>query len=168
MLDTGIPLDLRIPHHVLVALTSQPIHRALQPISGVLQALHLTSMAVFLGAIVVLDLRLIGIRSQITLEGLSSLVLPVVRSSFLIVALTGVALFLYSPMVAGMSPWFVPKLLLVVVGLVNAWCYQRRAERPDGVTARARFAGTISLVTWVGVAMLASLTLGHAARGLMR
>jgi len=157
-----------IPHHVLLALTSQEIHRALQPISGLLKAVHITAMAVFLGAITVLDLRLIGFRGEIGLDGISSLILPVVRGAFPLVALTGVALFLYSPMVAGMNPWFVPKLLLVALGLVNAWFYQRRTARSDGVPVRARAAGILSLAIWLSVTMVASLTLEHAARGFMR
>jgi hypothetical protein len=168
---------LRIPSETLVALDWRPFHFALQPYHYLVRTAHVASMAAFFGGIAALDLRLMGWRAKTPLHPLADLVMPWVYVTFAVAIASGFALFFYDPVHVGAHAYFVPKLLLTVLGLLNAALFRRSAEfavfagaepasaAPSG---RTRLAGALSLALWTGVVVCACLNVEAAPKVLLR
>ena len=162
MTSTGLLLAMRIPSDALVALDNRTVHFALQPFHYLIRAAHVLFMAAFFGGIGLLDLRLMGVRSTVPLRAFAEHSLPWVYGCFVVTALTGILLLLYDPVHAGSRIYLVPKLALMVLGLVNALLFHRlgfvaavAAERRMPLSAR--LAGALSLLLWIGVVLCSSL-----------
>ena len=164
---------LRIPTTILIALDDRTYHFALQPWHYLVRLVHVLSMAWFFGAIVLLDLRLMGLRGTVPLKPFAEHTLPWVYAAFGIAVATGIALFLYDPVAVGSHAYFVPKLILVALGFANAVLYHRTgyvaalgsAQRmPTGT----RIAGTLSLLLWTGAVVCACLNVEAMPKLLLR
>lgn len=145
----------------------------LQGWHGVFRVAHIAGTATFFGAIVLLDLRLLGwLGRDIALDALARIVLPVTHWSFGVTLASGVLLFLYDPIQVGSHTWFLPKLLLLGAALVNASIFslpkQTGLKRIGGgaLTRHAKLAGALSVLLWAGVIVTA--TANHEERPLVR
>ena len=163
---------VHIPADWLVALATSPLRLffyRLQHLHGPTRLAHLVSMAVFFGAILMLDLRLMGISRAVSLEGLARLALPWAYGGFLVAMASGVVLFLFDPIQVGSHTWFVPKLLLIGLGMLNVIVFHRRGFATSlaaiGPTRHGRIAGALSLLLWLGV--LACATGNEVERPIM-
>ena len=96
-----------------------------------MSALHVLGMALFGGTVLVTDLRLLGVTTE--LRGWRWI-------GFMVVALTGVLLFVSSPVRYWASAFFRLKMLLLILLGVNALLFPR-----------ARFAAYLSLTLWIAV-----------------
>lgn len=167
---------LRIPSDALVALDWRPFHFALQPYHYLVRMIHVMSMAAFFGAIVALDLRLMGWRVAVPLRPLAELVLPWLYVTFSISIASGLALFFYDPVHVGSHAYFTLKLILTILGIANAALFRRTgefaaftSEEPTSTPSfHARLVGGISLALWVGVLVCASLNVESAPKLLLR
>jgi hypothetical protein len=168
---------IRIPSDVLVALDWRPYHFALQPYHYLVRLTHVVSMAAFFGGIVALDLRLMGWRVTLPLQPFADLVLPWLYVTFGVALVSGIALFFYDPVHVGSHAYFSLKLLLTLLGLVNAALFRRSAYFPaataetpaSAVTpAHVRLAGAVSLALWTGVVVCACLNVEAAPKVLLR
>ncbi len=165
-----------IPSDWLVWLATSSVRLAiyrLQGWHGPLRLLHIMATAVFFGAIVVLDLRLLGVKGRdLALDAVARLVLPVTHASFAAMLVSGVMLFMYDPIQQGSHSWFLPKMALLALAVANAAAFslpRRTGLRAIGagpMTRQARVAGALSLVLWAGV--IASATANHEERPLVR
>ena len=172
------PFDaVRIPTEVLVALDWRPFRFAVQPYHYLIRLIHLVSMAAFFGGIVVLDMRLVGWRPTLPLRPLANQIQPWLYVTFAITVVSGFALFFYEPVQVGSHAYFVPKLILTALGLFNAAVFSRSGhlktlahDAPPMQTpsARARIAGIVSLLLWIGVVVFACLNVEAAPRVLLR
>lgn len=140
---------------------------------GLLRLLHVGGTAAFFGAIVLLDLRLLGVLGRdLALDALARLVLPVTHWSFGVTVATGALLFMYDPIQQGSHSWFLPKMALLALAVANAALFslpRRTGLRPIGagpLTRHARVAGALSLALWAGV--VASATANHEERPMVR
>jgi hypothetical protein len=168
---------LRIPSDTLVALDWRPFYFALQPYHYIVRATHVASMGAFFGGIAALDLRLIGWRVKTPLHALADLVMPWLYLTFTITIVSGLALFLYDPVQVGSHAYFTLKLLLTVLGLLNAALFRRStgfaafaADAPETArpSAYTRLAGAVSLALWTGVVICACLNVEAAPKLLLR
>ena len=167
---------LVLPGDWLVWIATSAVRLAVYRLQGwhaPLRLLHIGGTAAFFGAILLMDLRLLGLLGRdISPAALARLALPVTHASFVVTAASGAMLFLYDPIQAGSHSWFLPKLLLIAAGLVNAGLFSLPRERglkgvrEGGLTAHARVAGALSLLLWSGV--LAAATANHEERPLVR
>ncbi len=167
---------LVLPSDWLVWLATSSARMAvyrLQGWHGPLRLLHVGGTAVFFGAIVLLDLRLLGLLGRdIALDALARVVLPITHASFAVTMLSGALLFLYDPIQTGSHSWFLPKLVLLAAAIANATVFsmpKRIGLRHIGggtLTRHARLAGALSLILWAGV--IASATANHEERPLLR
>ena len=125
----------------------------------ILMSLHVLGIALLLGPTVAVDLRLLGIaRDAVRVTTATRHLLPIAHAGFVIVAVTGVAMFIAIAAAVGAStaaPW---KLGLILAAGLNIAVFHRgiyrRVERWDvGVRppTRARLAGVLSMSCWTGV-----------------
>jgi hypothetical protein len=168
---------LRIPSDALIALDWRPYHFALQPYHYLVRAAHVVSVAAFFGGIAALDLRLMGWRTTLPVWPIAELVLPWLYVTFVVAFGSGFALFFYDPVQVGSHAYFSLKLLLMVLGLLNAALLRRSsdfaafsAKTPPsaGSFARVRLAGAVSLALWTGVVVCACLNVEAAPKVLLR
>jgi hypothetical protein len=144
----------------------------MQPYHHLVRALHILSMAAFFGGIGLLDLRLMGWRGTVPLRGFAEHTLPWLYATFGMAVVSGVALFLYNPVQVGSHAYFVPKLILIALGLANALVFHRtsylRALAVEGaLPASARVAGAVSLALWTAVVICAALNVEAAPKVLL-
>src|SRR5262249_52308744 len=168
---------VRVPTDVLVALDWRPFRFATQPYHHIIRLTHVVSMAAFFGGIVALDFRLLGWRPTLPLRPFVDQIQPWLYVTFVVTVVTGIALFLYDPVHVGAHAYFAPKLILTALGLVNALLFQRTGylatlahDAPPSQTpgTRARVAGAVSLLIWLGVVVFACLNVEAAPRVLLR
>jgi hypothetical protein len=164
---------LYIPTDILVALDNRDYRFALQPFHHLVRMTHILSISAFFGAIILLDLRLAGLRPTVQLKALSELVMPVVYWTFAIGIATGGLLFFYDPVHVASHAYFSLKLILIVLGMFNAVIFNRKGfgvalAAPGALPRHARIIGTVSLLIWAGVMICATLNVEAAPKVLLR
>ena len=122
-------------------------------------ALHVLGVALLVGAIVPMDLRLIGLwRAEMPLAAVLRLLRPVAAAGALLAIAAGVLLFVVQARDYVGQPLFAIKMTLVAAGLAHALAWGSAlaaAPRP-----RQRLAGGFSLAVWIP-ALLCGRTLGY-------
>ena len=164
---------LYIPTDILVALDNRDYRFALQPFHHLVRMAHILSISAFFGAIMLLDLRLAGVRPGLQLKALSELVMPLVYWTFGIGVATGALLFFYDPVHVASHAYFSLKLILIVLGMFNALMFNRKGfgvalAAPGAMPRHARIIGTVSLLVWAGVMICATLNVEAAPKVLLR
>lgn len=115
---------------------------------------HLLSLVVFIGAVLVVDLRLIGsgMRRQ-PLSDVTTSAQPWLLGGFGFMAITGGLQVVATPMKAYFSDQFWLKMQLLVVAVILTfvvrWVAARRAEAP----AWGKLAGVASIALWSFIAV---------------
>lgn len=150
---------LRLPFNLLTALDSRMLHFWMQPAHFVVRTLHIVSMALFFGMVLVIDLGLLRRFAATKLRVLAEVALPWLHGSFAIAFASGLALFFYDPVHVGSKAYFVPKLLLIVVAVVNAGYGHRTryGAMLRGEAISARWIALVSVLLWTGVIVCSCL-----------
>ena len=164
---------LYIPSDILIALDNRDYRFALQPVHHLVRMAHIVSVSAFFGAIVLLDLRLTGIRSALQLKALSELVLPWVYWTFAVGMVSGARLFFDDPVHVASHAYVSLKLIRIVVGMANAALFNRRGfllamNAPGAMPRHARIIGAVSLALWAAVMICATLNVEAAPKVLLR
>jgi hypothetical protein len=121
-------------------------------------ALHIVGIALLFGAIVALDLRLIGWRRQAgPSDALARLLLPVAIGGLLLAIPAGLLLFATDARAYAASPLFQVKMLLVALALGNALWLRARERRGLPLERRAAPAAAASILLWLGAIVLGRL-----------
>ncbi|HEX5091715.1 MAG TPA: hypothetical protein VFV84_03395 [Burkholderiales bacterium] len=130
-------------------------------------AMHLAGVALLLGTISVVDLRLLGLWRRMPVRRLTARLLPWTAASFLLIVPAGLLMFLAHADVLIDSGVFALKMGLILAAGVNAAVFHTGAYRgaaawdvdrmPPPV---ARLAGGLSLALWLSVVACA-LSLPH-------
>ena len=127
------------------------------PVYIFVNAGHILSLGVLVGAVVALDLRLLG---AFRATPLAQFVPPLIRLAGFGLAfalLTGVLLFSVQPAHYLENTAFRIKLALIVVGIVNSWLGRSLTRGPRGLhgspSALLRFTAALSLVIWVSAVL---------------
>jgi hypothetical protein len=124
---------------------------------SIIESIHVWTMAVFFGSVVMFDLRLMGwtLRGVPVSEVIRRLQ-PLTIAAFVIMVITGTLLFFAIPLRSYQNIFFRGKMLLLVLAGLNVWLFHSRiypkvaALDADAVPSRgARTAGAISLTLWV-------------------
>ncbi|NKI36328.1 hypothetical protein HFP89_14250 [Wenzhouxiangella sp. XN79A] len=127
---------------------------------GLLNLGHILGIASLFGAVLLLDLRLIGSWSSIPATQLIRPCVPVAAAGFLLAALSGLMMVTFNASEYHGNPFFYLKFPLIVAGLINvaviqrltAW--RRAAQGQPLVSADRRVLavfGAVSLLLWTGV-----------------
>jgi hypothetical protein len=129
-----------------------------------LEGVHLVGVAFFFGAILLLDLRVLGLMPRLPARPAAQLLLRICGAAFVVLAVSGALMFVPSADRYAASPVFFIKMGATAAGGLNALAFHfgpwqqvdawgRRARAPS--TARA--AAVISVLVWIGV-----ITLGRS------
>jgi hypothetical protein len=120
---------------------------------------HIVSLVFFVGAVAVMDVRLLGGLAMTAPGPLLFRARGFAVAALVGMAVTGFVLFSAEASHLAVNPVFQLKAALVGAGLVNVALYEFMARReveklPPGaiMPARARIAGLLSLIIWVAVA----------------
>lgn len=119
---------------------------------------HILGLALLLGAIVPLDLRLLGLWRDTALEPLWTVLGRSAACGLALAAACGGLLFITRATEYAASAPFVAKMACVAVGVANAVWLRLRAGDPSrwrgGVPRHARVAAAVSLAAWPSTMLL--------------
>lgn len=129
------------------------------PIANVL---HVLGVVMLVGAIGVVDLRIVGLWRGLPLGPLSRALTPVAVAGLLVQAASGLVLFAADGEALAGSTTFHAKLALLALALANALAFRLRWRRtgPDELSPPApleRASALLSLALWVSIATLGRL-----------
>jgi hypothetical protein len=115
---------------------------------------HIAGFALLIGAIVPLDLRLLGWRRDVPLGGLARAVLPVAITGLIVALFAGFVLFAVRAPDYAAKPLFWVKMAFVTGGLANALLlhrarvWQSTQDTDAAPSARLRLAAVLSMALW--------------------
>jgi hypothetical protein len=126
---------------------------------NLLEGTHLITLMLFAGTIFVVDLRLLGVTFRKTpVSVVSDRVLPLTVAGFVLMIVTGLALFLAKPVIYYHSLWFRLKLVFLAVAMINIVVFHARVQRNQhkwdtlALPPRAaRISAVLSLASWAAV-----------------
>jgi uncharacterized protein YacL len=126
---------------------------------SIIESIHVWTMSVFFGLVIMFDLRLLGwIMRKVPVSEVIRRLQPWVIAAFVIMLISGTLLFFAIPLRSYQNIFFRGKMLLLLVAGLNVWIFHSRvfpkadAWDGEGQPPRvARIAGAISLVLWVSV-----------------
>ncbi|OWZ93219.1 DUF2214 domain-containing protein [Sinorhizobium sp. LM21] len=130
----------------------------------VVNAAHILAIGLLIGAIVPLDLRLLGLVGEAPVAVLGPFLAQAAAIGLAMAIVTGFCLFSVRPSAYLANPAFLTKLALLAIGTLNAlsvrvgtaWSVARAG---GAVALRLRAQALASLVTWLG-ALLAGRWIG--------
>lgn len=143
----------RLPAAWLIALDNRAFHFALQPWQFLIRAVHVFAACAFFGAVLLLNLRLLGLGEELKLRPFFALAAPVIYTSLAVTMVTGVALFFYDPLAVGSHDWFTLKLTFIALGFMDAaWLNARgkagQLSTPGGLALSGKTAVITALALW--------------------
>ncbi|MFC3285808.1 hypothetical protein [Litchfieldella rifensis] len=124
--------------------------------------LHVLGIALLVGAIVPLDLRLLGWRRSIPLVPLARLLQGAAIAGLLLALATGPLLFIGRATEYADQPLFLTKLTLISLAIVNALVLNLGSGIAHATSRHLRIAGGISLLLWPAI-VIAGRFLGFVA-----
>jgi hypothetical protein len=124
----------------------------------IVEIVHLTGIALLVGSIAMLDLRLLGISNSLPVRRLASHILPFTAASFLLIVPSGFAMFVAHASDFLQSEVFILKICLILAAGVNAAVFHVGVFRgaSDWDVNRmpppvARLCAALSLLLWISV-----------------
>lgn len=133
---------------------------------ALIEGTHVLSLMLFAGTILMVDLRMLGVAFRnVPYSTLNNKVLPVTIVGFVLVMLTGLALFFSNPLTYYHSVWFRAKIIFLLIAAVNIFWFHYRVqksqaewdERPSPPAA-VKLAAGVSLASWIFVIVFGRLT----------
>jgi len=126
---------------------------------GIVNLFHVFGIALLFGAIVLLDLRLLGVWRTIPVMSLARPVVPVAATGLVLAILTGAVLFCIQATEYYYNPFLYLKLGALALGIVNitvlhssaAWKAVERAGASTKGRVQLAAAGAVSLACWISV-----------------
>ena len=118
---------------------------------------HVLGIALLVGAILPLDLRLLGAWRSVPLAPLARVLVPTAAAGLALAVVAGALLLLAAPADDLGEPVFLAKLALVALGAGSALALHLGPGFAGASRARLRHAGALSLACW-----LPALALGRA------
>lgn len=122
-----------------------------------LETSHYIGLAMLVGGIMVIDLRLLGVAKTLPLASVIGL-LPWVWAGFIVNALSGSLIFIYGATNFAASGAFQLKMVLMVVAGINAMIFTLAAARSGdqwfdaaSVPVPIKLIATASFLLWLGV-----------------
>ena len=122
------------------------------------ETVHIVGIALLVGSIVVLDLRLLGMSRSLPLRRLAAHILPWTAASFLLIVPSGLAMFVAHAGELISNPVFALKICLLMAAGTNAGIFYAGVFRTSAQwdvdsmpPVAARAAAALSLLLWISV-----------------
>ena len=133
-----------------------------------LESIHVVSITLLLGSILMVDLRLLGIAAMpYAVSGMIRELVPWTLMAFIVSVITGLGLFITRASAHMNNPAFQWKLILLALAGINMLYFHGRGYRQiaqwdtgSSMPWQGRLAGALSLLLWSGV-MLSGRWVGH-------
>ena len=124
---------------------------------GVVNLFHILSVASLFGAVLILDLRLLGVWPSVSLRSVTETSVPVAATAFTAAVITGTCLLATKATEYTSNPFLYIKFSAIPLALLNVWITHRlpgwKAIGSGQITPRQarrlRVAGGLSLVLWL-------------------
>jgi len=124
---------------------------------GVVNLVHILGIAMLFGAILVLDLRLLGVWRSVPLALLSRPTVTLATCGFLLAAATGIPMFATKAVDYAGNPFLFIKIPLIALALLNvlllhrspAWRAHRSRELTLAEQRRLKAGAALSLLFWL-------------------
>lgn len=113
--------------------------------------LHVLGIALLVGAILPLDLRLLGHRRDLPLGGVVRLLQPLAIAGLVLALASGGLLFLAGPVDYLAMPLFLVKLSLIALAVANALWLNLGPGLARASPGQLRLAASLSLLLWPAV-----------------
>lgn len=121
-------------------------------------AVHIIGIALLFGAIVALDVRLLGLRREAgDAEQLGRLLVPVAISGLVLAIPAGLLLFATDAREYVASPLFQAKMLVIALAIGNALWLRATAWGRPSARRRLALGGAASFLLWLGAIILGRL-----------
>jgi len=136
--------------------------RAAPMLYPAVEILHILGFVALVGAMLALDLRLLGIGRSVAIQPAAALLLPLARGGFVLAIVMGFLLFSADAAHVIGNPAFQAKLLLIGAALVNIAIahlgpWRRHAEWREEAPPAAKATALASLLLWVGAVVAGRL-----------
>lgn len=132
---------------------------------NLLEGTHLLMLMLFAGTIMLVDLRLLGVAYKKTkVSVISEKVLPLTVAGFVLMVITGLALFFAKPVPYYHNFWFRLKLVFLAAAMINIMIFHYRVQKDQAAwddaprpPTKARISAVVSLASWVLVIIMGRL-----------
>jgi hypothetical protein len=122
----------------------------------IVNLLHILGIAALYGAVLTIDLRLLGFWRRVALGPLTAVATPIAVAGFLLAAPTGVGLLATKASEYAGNPFLLIKFPAIAAGLLNvavlnllpAWRARHLRELSSPERRQLAAAGAVSLVSW--------------------
>ena len=137
---------------------STGIHESIYLYSWI-ETTHVLTLMVFLGMLVIIDLRMLGLAfTTVPASKIARHLDKPMLTGFIVMVITGVLLFYAIPVRTTHSLWFRIKVVFLIAACVNALLFRRAMQRSVGSwdtdarpPRRIRWGAGLSLSLWIGV-----------------
>ena len=135
---------------------------------GVVNLVHILGVASLFGAVLILDLRLLGLWRSVNLAAISKPTVPVATTGFIIAAISGVCLLATKATEYVGNPFLYIKFPAIALGILNvaalsslsAWKQHRMRQLSSREQSKLAVFGGISLFCWL-TAVTAGRMIGY-------
>jgi hypothetical protein len=124
---------------------------------SICETLHFIGMALLIGCVGILDLRMLGVGKELAVGPLHRLI-PYGIAGFLLNVITGIMFFVAIPRQYMYNVSFIAKVSLIAIAGINVLVFYatvyKAAERlgpGDDAPLKAKIAAVVSLTSWFGV-----------------
>ena len=124
----------------------------------VIEAVHVVTLMLFVGTIIIVDLRLLGVMFRdVAVSELTARILPWTVAGFALMAVSGALLFYAKPEVYFYSLFFRLKMVVLAAALANIVLFHRRVQRDGAAWDRAvppagvKASAALSLGAWIAI-----------------
>ena len=127
---------------------------------GILNLVHILGISTLFGAVLILDLRLLGLWQGIAMSTIMKITVPLAATGFAVAVTSGIMMFSFNTTEYHGNPFLYIKLPVIVVALINILVVQRlgawqRAANDQPVKDRDSVVlpvvGAVSLIIWLTV-----------------
>lgn len=130
-----------------------------------LEASHVMTLMVFVGTIIIVDLRLLGVLfTKTSISAIEKRLLPMTMIGFAVLIITGLLLFYAKPLTYYNNMYFRLKLVVIALAMINIMVFHFRVQRSQGKwddmpkpPTSARVIAFISISSWILVVIFGRL-----------
>lgn len=123
-----------------------------------LEIIHILGIVLLVGAALLFDFRLLGCSKNLLLSDMAHYLLPWSRRGLILLIPSGLLLFITNAGTLGMDPTFWLKMVLLIVGALNAFLFhkfvlngQNNPEIFSKSSLQFKIPALISIAVWIAV-----------------